>query len=97
MNRLRSAQQGFSRLFAFVVEAKQSCFAIAQMPVQAQESGSRAPVVRWPAEWEPHARTWLAWPARPELWDGRLPEIQDTWIEIIHAIARDEILDLVVG
>ncbi|MCB1325909.1 MAG: agmatine deiminase family protein [Spirochaetales bacterium] len=67
------------------------------MPVQAQESGSRAPVVRWPAEWEPHARTWLAWPARPELWDGRLPEIQDTWIEIIHAIARDEPVALLVN
>ncbi|HWN67674.1 MAG TPA: agmatine deiminase family protein [Haliangium sp.] len=25
---------------------------------------------RWPAEWEPHAACWLAWPAHPEEWLG---------------------------
>ena len=24
---------------------------------------------RMPAEWEPHARCWMAWPDRPDLWD----------------------------
>ena len=25
---------------------------------------------RWPAEWEPHAATWLAWPHKPNTWPG---------------------------
>ena len=24
----------------------------------------------WPAEWSPHARTWMCWPCRIEVWGG---------------------------
>jgi agmatine/peptidylarginine deiminase len=27
---------------------------------------------RFPAEWEPHAATWLAWPHEPTDWPGKI-------------------------
>jgi agmatine deiminase len=36
----------------------------------AGEAALDAAYVRWPAEWEPHAACWLAWPSHPEEWLG---------------------------
>ena len=30
---------------------------------------------RMPAEWEPHAATWLAWPHKLESWPGKFEPI----------------------
>jgi agmatine deiminase len=38
---------------------------------------------RWPAEWEPQAATWLAWPHNLDTWPGHfgpIPEVYSTWI-----------------
>jgi agmatine deiminase len=39
-------------------------------------------------EWAPHARCWMAWPARPEAWGERLAEARRTVAEIAKAIAH---------
>ncbi len=43
-----------------------------------------------PAEWEPHAGTWMLWPERPDNWrDGALPA-QRAFAAVAAAIARSE-------
>jgi agmatine deiminase len=49
-----------------------------------------------PAEWEPHAGTWLAWPHRETDWPGKLPVIPWVYGEIIRALARHEAVNLIV-
>ena len=45
---------------------------------------------RMPAEWEPHAGTWMLWPERPDNWRmGALPA-QKAFTEVATAIARFE-------
>jgi agmatine deiminase len=51
---------------------------------------------RMPAEWEPHAGTWLAWPHRETDWPGKLPVIPWVYGEIIRALARHEVVNLIV-
>jgi len=54
------------------------------------ESTPRADGYRMPAEWEPHARTWMLWPQRTDNWrDGAKPA-QRAWVEVAGAIARFE-------
>jgi len=50
---------------------------------------------RWPAEWEPHAATWIAWPHHEPDWPGKLESIRWVYAEIVrvlHAHERVEIL-----
>jgi agmatine deiminase len=49
-----------------------------------------------PAEWEPHAATWLAWPHRESDWPGKLPAIPWVYAEIVKAVAARERVNLVV-
>lgn len=46
--------------------------------------------VRWPAEWEPHAASWLSWPHNEETWPGRLAEAEAAFVEIVRALAPHE-------
>src|SRR5215831_11735721 len=50
---------------------------------------------RMPAEWEPHAATWLAWPVRESDWPGKLALIPWVYGEIIRALTRHELVNLV--
>ncbi|MEA2354145.1 MAG: agmatine deiminase [Solirubrobacteraceae bacterium] len=43
-----------------------------------------------PAEWEPHARCLMAWPARPELWGDRLAQAERDYAAIARVIAARE-------
>lgn len=43
-----------------------------------------------PAPWEPHARTWMAWPCRTELWGAGLLSAQTAFAEVARAIATFE-------
>jgi agmatine deiminase len=43
-----------------------------------------------PAEWAPHARCWMAWPYRQELWSGPLQETQAAYARVAQAIAAFE-------
>ncbi len=51
---------------------------------------------RMPAEWEPHAATWLAWPVRESDWPGKLEPIPWVYAEIVRALARHETVNLIV-
>lgn len=49
-----------------------------------------------PAEWEPHAATWLAWPHNREDWPGKIEPIPWVYAEILRSLARHERVDLIV-
>lgn len=51
--------------------------------------------VRFPAEWEPHDATWLAWPHNAEDWPGKFEPIEWVFCEIIRAISPGERIELV--
>lgn len=52
---------------------------------------------RMPAEWEPHAATWLAWPHNAEDWPGRFHPIPWVYCDIIRHLTRVEDVHLVVN
>jgi agmatine deiminase len=52
---------------------------------------------RMPAEWEPHAATWLAWPHYHGDWPGRFEPIPWVYAEIIRNLARHERVELIVN
>lgn len=45
---------------------------------------------RMPAEWEPHAATWLSWPHNPDTWPGRFSPIPEVWRRLVEALAPHE-------
>ena len=50
---------------------------------------------RWPAEWEPHEATWIAWPHNAEDWPGKFEPIPWIYVEIVkqlHRVGRVRIL-----
>ena len=50
-----------------------------------------------PAEWEPHAATWLAWPHNHETWpDKSLARVQETYLQMIEALLPNEKVHLLV-
>jgi agmatine deiminase len=51
---------------------------------------------RMPAEWEPHAATWLAWPHRESDWPGKFAPIPWVYAEIVRALTRHEPVNLIV-
>src|SRR5208282_6109498 len=52
---------------------------------------------RMPAEWEPHAATWLAWPHLRGDWPGKFEPIPWVYAEIVRTLARRERVDLIVN
>ena len=52
---------------------------------------------RWPAEWERHAATWLAWPHAPATWPGHLEEARREYVEIVRALQGREPVRLLVA
>jgi len=56
-----------------------------------------APGSRMPAEWEPHAATWLAWPHYHNDWPGKFEPIPWVYTEIIRYLARRERVELIVN
>ncbi len=49
-----------------------------------------------PAEWEPHAATWLAWPHYRGDWPGKFEPIPWVYAEIIRHLAKQERVELIV-
>ncbi len=50
---------------------------------------------RMPAEWEPHAATWIAWPHNRDDWPGKFGPIPWVYVEIVrrlHGVERVRIL-----
>jgi agmatine deiminase len=52
---------------------------------------------RMPAEWEPHASTWLAWPHYRSDWPGKFEPIPWVYAEIIRHLGQHERIDLIVN
>ncbi|MCB1315795.1 MAG: agmatine deiminase family protein [Leptospiraceae bacterium] len=51
---------------------------------------------RLPAEWEPHAATWVSWPHRPELWPGHFPQARAAWATCVAALSRHETVRVLI-
>ena len=49
---------------------------------------------RMPAEWEPHAATWIAWPHHEPDWPGKLGAIPWVYGEIVRALAGHERIEI---
>jgi len=52
---------------------------------------------RWPAEWEPHAATWLSWPQKPETWPGKFEPIPGVWALLVRTLAEFEPVHVCAG
>lgn len=50
-----------------------------------------------PAEWEPHAATWIGWPHNATDWPGKFPVIPFVYGEITRALARSETVRILVN
>ncbi len=55
------------------------------------------PQNRMPAEWEPHAATWIAWPHNPEDWPGKFQPIPWVYAEIVRHLSRVEDVHILVN
>jgi len=58
-----------------------------------KDSGGVSPAdlgYRMPAEWAPHAATWLSWPHNPETWPGQFAAVEPAYSEIVVALAPVE-------
>ena len=45
---------------------------------------------RWPAEWEPHAATWLSWPHNAETWPCGLRTVEETFAGLVRVLSGVE-------
>jgi agmatine deiminase len=52
---------------------------------------------RMPAEWEPHAATWLAWPHNRDTWPHQLAQVQAIYGQMIAALQGQETVHLLVN
>jgi agmatine deiminase len=52
---------------------------------------------RMPAEWEPHAGCWMAWPERPDNWREDAVPAQTAYAEVASAIAASEPVTMAVS
>jgi agmatine deiminase len=70
---------------------------IAQEPAYAVNDGTPAVLgYRMPAEWEPHAATWLAWPHEKTDWPGKFEAVHWVFCEIARNLQEGERIRLVV-
>ena len=49
---------------------------------------------RWPAEWEPHTATWIAWPHNHATWPGRFNCIPNAFAQFVLALAKFETVNV---
>jgi agmatine deiminase len=57
----------------------------------------RACGLRMPAEWEPHAATWIAWPHNAEDWPGNFHPIPWVYADIVRHLARVEHVHILIN
>ena len=50
--------------------------------------------VRFPAEFEPHAATWIAWPHHEPDWPGKIEPIAWVYAEIVRVLAKHERVEI---
>src|SRR6201995_3830796 len=61
------------------------------------ESTPAADGFRMPAEWEPHAGCWMAWPERPANWRRGAEPAQEAFAAVASAIAASEPVTMAVS
>ena len=52
---------------------------------------------RWPAEWERHRATWLAWPHKEASWPGRLEQIPPLFVAMVRSLVAGERVEILVS
>jgi agmatine deiminase len=52
---------------------------------------------RWPAEWEPHAATWLSWPHNRDSWPEKFEPVPGQFAELVRTLARFEPVYVLAG
>ncbi|MFO7903216.1 MAG: agmatine deiminase family protein [Pirellulaceae bacterium] len=52
---------------------------------------------RWPAEWEPHAATWIAWPHNRDTWPQGFASIPACFARIVRTISEYEPVRVLAG
>jgi len=55
------------------------------------------PLYRMPAEWTPHAATWIAWPHNPDDWPGKFQPIPWVYAEIVRHLSAVEDVHILVN
>ncbi len=50
-----------------------------------------------PAEWRQHARCWMAWPCREEVWDGKIEDAREAYAAVARAIADFEPVTMIAN
>ena len=61
--------------------------------MQTPERATQTPAslgYRMPAEWEPHAATWVAWPHNRDTWPGRFEPIPAVFGKLVRTLAQSE-------
>ena len=51
---------------------------------------------RWPAEWERHDATWLAWPHKRDSWPGKFEPVPGIFVEMVRALSTGERVEILV-
>lgn len=52
---------------------------------------------RWPAEWEPHAATWLSWPRNPATWPDHFEPVPAEFAQFVRTLAQFEPVNILAG
>lgn len=52
---------------------------------------------RWPAEWEPQAAVWLAWPHNRQSWPGHFDGVPEEFSLFVRTLARFERVEILAG
>ncbi|MEU7591773.1 agmatine deiminase family protein [Streptomyces sp. NPDC039022] len=81
--------------FAYAARAPRSSGASAS-PGVAVPAAATVPA-RMPAEWRPHAATYLAWPPADSLWKDQAPAVQRDIARLAHTLAEYEPVALLAG
>jgi agmatine deiminase len=66
------------------------------MPLEPSPASPAALGYRWPAEWEPHEATWLAWPHQRDDWPGKFAPIRWVYAEIVRHLSCVEPVHILV-
>jgi agmatine deiminase len=68
----------------------------ARVPHGRSERGEQTTKWLQPAEWEPHAACWVAWPSAEDLWLENLGPARGAWVSMARSIAEGERLEVLV-
>ena len=52
---------------------------------------------RFPAEWEPHAATWLSWPHNRASWPDKFEPVPAIWAKFIEVLCQHEAVHVLAG